>query len=69
MKIKCEISSRIIHMPEREEIDENVILKDDLSNLQTFRGTLNPEERKIMEDHINSGIRLLSIPWLQFFAW
>ncbi|MGU9951201.1 MAG: HD domain-containing phosphohydrolase [Gammaproteobacteria bacterium WSBS_2016_MAG_OTU1] len=59
-----EISSRIIHMPEREEIDENVILKDDLSNLQTFRGTLNPEERKIMEDHVNSGIRLLSsIPW------
>ena len=60
------ISSRTIrkNADGKSEIKENVILKEDLSNLQTFRGTLNPEERKIMESHVKSTIRLLSsIPW------
>lgn len=60
------ISSRTIRKPDDGggAVNENVILKEDLSNLQTFRGTLNPEERKIMEDHVKSTIRLLSsIPW------
>lgn len=60
------ISSRTIHNPASGNgaVKENLILKEDLSNLQTFRGTLNPEERKIMEGHVTSTIRLLSsIPW------
>ena len=48
---------------------ENVIPRDDVSNLKTFRGTLNPEERKIMENHVKSTIRLLSsIPWPHRFS-
>lgn len=43
---------------------ESIIPHRDMADLQTFRGTLNPEERKIMEDHAKSTIRLLSsIPW------
>ena len=65
------ISSRTIRKPANGGggADENVILQEDLSNLQTFRGTLNPEERKIMEDHVKSTIRLLSsIPWPRKFS-
>ena len=63
------ISSRKIRKPIGEGGSEDVIMKDDLSNLQTFRGTLNPEERKIMEDHVKSTIRLLSsIPWPRKFS-
>ena len=64
------ISNRTIERPEEEKIvKEKVILREDLSNLQTFRGTLNPEERKIMEDHVRSTIRLLSsIPWPNKFS-
>ncbi|MGI9296459.1 MAG: HD domain-containing phosphohydrolase [Gammaproteobacteria bacterium] len=65
------ISSRTIRKPDGGggAAKENVIMKEDLSNLQTFRGTLNPEERKIMEDHVKSTIRLLSsIPWPRKFS-
>ena len=41
-----------------------VIDDEDLKNLKIPRGTLNPEERQIMEDHVSISIRLLSsIPW------
>lgn len=62
------ISSRtILHFGDKTK--KNVIEKKELSDLQTFRGTLNPEERKIMEDHVRSTIRLLSsIPWPRKFS-
>ncbi len=62
------ISSRTIsHFS--DETEKNVIEKQELSDLQTFRGTLNPEERKIMEGHVKSTIRFLSsIPWPRKFS-
>ena len=68
-----DISSRTIRryhgQNDAAEQTTNVIMKEDLLNLQTFRGTLNPEERKIMEDHVKSTIRLLSsIPWPRKFS-
>ena len=65
-----EISNSTIRRPFRSEtVREKLIMRDDLSNLQTFRGTLNPKERKIMEDHVRSTIRLLSsIPWPNKFS-
>lgn len=46
------------------EMPHKVIREEELSNLQIKRGTLNPEERQIMEDHVSISIRLLSsIPW------
>ncbi|MGI9306149.1 MAG: HD domain-containing phosphohydrolase [Gammaproteobacteria bacterium] len=67
------ISNRIIRREsesdEAKVVKEKIIVGDDLSNLQTFRGTLNPEERRIMEDHVRSTIRLLSsIPWPRKFS-
>ncbi|MBE8158049.1 MAG: HD domain-containing protein [Betaproteobacteria bacterium] len=63
------ISSRTILRPSEEAGPKKIITRGDLSNLQTFRGTLNPEERKIMEDHVRSTIRLLSsIPWPNKFS-
>ena len=64
-----EIANRAIDVPEENSLGNKMILKEDMKNLQTFRGTLNPEERKIMEDHVNSTIRLLSsIPWPRKFS-
>lgn len=41
-----------------------VIEREELDNLKIARGTLNPDERRIMEDHVAISIRLLSsIPW------
>ena len=35
-----------------------------MDNLKIARGTLNAEEREIMEEHVSISIRLLSsIPW------
>lgn len=63
------IAYRPIPTSTEKTAEETLIFNKDLSNLQTFRGTLNPEERKIMEDHVNSSIRLLSsIPWPRKFA-
>lgn len=65
------ISSRVIAhtQPPTEKNDEQdgrekVVARKDLSDLQILRGTLNPRERKIMEEHASITIRLLSsIPW------
>ena len=38
--------------------------EEDCKSLAVKRGTLNPEERKIMEEHVSISIRLLkSLPW------
>ena len=56
--------NRLKDKTKKRPVKEDIITKQDLANLRTFRGTLNPEERKIMEDHVKSSIRLLSsIPW------
>lgn len=58
-----EISARVV-----EDVSgahrQQLIEGEDLKNLKIPRGTLNPEERQIMEDHVSISIRLLSsIPW------
>lgn len=62
-----EISARTIsHLDVTNLCDgeEQLIKKNEFDNLRVMRGTLNPEERKIMEEHVNISIRLLSsIPW------
>lgn len=56
--------NRLQDKNKKRPVKEDMITQQDLANLRTFRGTLNPEERKIMEDHVKSSIRLLSsIPW------
>ena len=58
-----EISNRMIKASTKHT-SSKIISKDELYNLKIQRGTLNPEERKIMEDHVSISIRLLSsIPW------
>lgn len=58
-----EMSSRIIDNYS-EYTTKNLINNEELSNLKISRGTLNPNERKIMEEHVSISIRLLSsIPW------
>ena len=43
---------------------DNVLQADEKSDLAIRRGTLNPKERKVMEEHVAISIRLLqSIPW------
>ena len=43
---------------------DNVLEADEKSDLAIRRGTLNPKERKVMEEHVAISIRLLqSIPW------
>lgn len=44
--------------------DRAVISGNEMDNLKIARGTLNAEEREIMEEHVSISIRLLSsIPW------
>ncbi len=61
------IAERMIESPNTNNeklITQQVIDSEELNNLKIKRGTLNPEERKIMEDHVSISIRLLSsIPW------
>lgn len=49
---------------ERDLFGEKVLEADEKSDLAIRRGTLNPQERKVMEEHVAISIRLLqSIPW------
>lgn len=58
-----EISNRLIGAA-NGRTPPHLINQDELDNLKIQRGTLNPSERKIMEDHVSISIRLLSsIPW------
>lgn len=58
-----ELSARIIDTS-YSHASKQLIGSAELSNLKIQRGTLNPQERKIMEDHVSISIRLLSsIPW------
>lgn len=58
-----DLSHRMIERA-NEYRSPQLINNEELDNLKIIRGTLNPEERKIMESHVNISIRLLSsIPW------
>ena len=58
-----EISNRLIEAA-NGRAQAHLISPEELDNLKIRRGTLNPSERKIMEDHVSISIRLLSsIPW------
>ena len=47
-----------------EILGGRVMEAEEKRNLEIRRGTLNPEERKVMEEHVAISIRLLqSIPW------
>ena len=49
---------------ESEILGGRVMEAEEKRNLEIRRGTLNPEERKVMEEHVAISIRLLqSIPW------
>lgn len=64
-----EVNQRLQQIAERtiandEKSGHAVINKDEINNLTIKRGTLNSEERKIMQEHVTISIRLLSsIPW------
>ena len=56
-----EIGQRYISIIKK---DRAVISSNEMNNLKITRGTLNAEEREIMEEHVSISIRLLSsIPW------
>lgn len=48
----------------KHDLPAHILDKEMLGNLKLRRGTLNPAERKIMEEHVSISKRLLSsIPW------
>ncbi len=59
-----EDAKRLRELAERSSGGSTLLSKDELSNLLVERGTLTPEERKIMEDHVRISIELLAeMPW------
>ena len=63
-----DIANRTVYH-EDDDAETNVINQEEIKNLKIKRGTLNEEERKIMQDHVSVSIRLLSsIPWPPSFS-
>ena len=61
MSMNGEESAELPGAPAR---GDTVLEADEKSDLAIRRGTLNPKERKVMEEHVAISIRLLqSIPW------
>ena len=57
-------SKRLLEIASKSCMGGDLIESDDLNNLLIERGTLNPEERKVMENHASISIRLLNkLPW------